>query len=68
MYKGKDRVTTAEEEETEMRTLTSRPHGSHIQKVESFSYQPEKQRPVQEDEGKYEKDTMTLKSITIKDV
>ena len=55
MYKGKDRVTTAEEEETETEDTDIEAVMEATPEVESFmdSTQPEsKEEPVQEDEGK----------------
>mgnify|MGYP003113393104 FL=1 len=58
MYKGKDRVTTAEEEETETEDTDIKATMEATPEVEGFidSTQPEsKEEPVQEDEGKYKK-------------
>ena len=58
MYKGKDRVTTAEEEETETEDTDIKATMEATPEVEGFidSTQPEsKGEPVQEDEGKYKK-------------
>ena len=58
MYKGKDRVTTAEEEETETEDTDIKATMEATPEVEGFidSTQPEKKEEiVQEDEGKYKK-------------
>ena len=58
MYKGKDRVMTAEEEETETEDTDIKATMEATPEVEGFidSTQPEsKEEPVQEDEGKYKK-------------
>ena len=58
MYKGKDRVVTAEEEETETEDTNIKAMMEATPEVEGFidSTQPEKKEEiVQEDEGKYKK-------------